>query len=99
MKSFEPRLVNCVLLKSNWLNKSAYADKFELILEGCSKLSVRKACGRSLSHSAIGTSGCSVASPTLKWFLNVCIALLARFTPWLCGGTIWSEILCFFKAC
>ena len=55
-----------VLLKSKWPNKYAYADKLGFMLEGLSKLSVRNAFGRNLSHSAIENSEHSVDNPILK---------------------------------
>ena len=68
-----------ILLKSNSPKIYAYADKFGFTADGRSKFKLKKACGRSRSHSAIGKSGCRVYIPALNWFLNVSMALSTRF--------------------
>jgi len=69
-----------VLLKSNWPCNSSYAVLFGFCRDVRSMLSVICACGRNSSHSWIGKSMSTVASPAMKWCLKVWMALSAALT-------------------
>ena len=51
-------------------------------------------CDSNLSHKGIGMLSSTPANIDLKWHLNVCITLSAKFRLWLSGGT--SCIVQFF---
>ena len=96
--TLDPCGANGVLLKSNQTKRWLYADTLDMLLERCNRFRMRNACGNNLSPSTIENSRCKVDNPSLKWFLNVCIALSARFALCLLGGIIWYFMLFFFIA-
>ena len=71
-----------------------YADTAGATFDRRSRFNVSIVCGSNLSHSHIGKLLSTPANIDLKWHLNVCITLSAKFRLWLSGGT--SCIVQFF---
>jgi len=59
------------------------------------RLSIRIACGMSLSHRCSGKFLSVVQSPATKWFLNVCMAWSAALHQCCPAGTNWKYMPCF----
>ena len=72
--------------------RMALAERSGFTRDGRSKLRVVVACGSKRHHRCIGKDGLALASPEIKWSLNVAIALSAVFVRWRCGGTSWKDI-------
>ena len=85
--TFVPGGARGILLKSKFPKRYACADKVGLHLAERNRFNVISACSINLSHCDTGKSGSTVASPALKWYLNVCIDRSVKFARWLCGGT------------
>ena len=80
-----PGGANGVALKSNCPWSWACAERVGFILDGRRRFNVATAWGNRRHHKRRGESLCVDTIPTMKWFLNVCIALSAEFrrsTSW-----------------
>ena len=89
---FVPGGANGVAAKLNSPNIYVYADNNGLVLADLSRFNVILHCSMSLSHSVRGKLGSTIAKPALKWFLNVCMTLSAKFCWCVCGVTSWYDV-------
>ena len=78
-------VANGFLLILNPQNRYACADNCGFTHEACNKLSVELDWSKIRFHSVSVKSGPQDAKPSLKRFLVVWLASLARFSLWICG--------------
>ena len=74
------------LLKTNGLDRYAWAENCGLRQAGRMRLRVSSAWARRRSHPAKGKLRSHDARPARKWFLKVWIARSAALRQCICGG-------------
>ena len=80
MSAFVPRGAIDVRLKSKSPSSTSNAALLGLVREARNKFKVISHCASNSHHSCSGKFLLTVASPAMKWFLKVWIALLAALT-------------------
>ena len=82
--------VKGVRLKSKAPWSWAWAESLGLICDGRRRLKVSRQCGSNLHQRCTGKCFFTLASPEIKWFLNVWISGSTEFLLWRLGGMSWK---------